>query len=330
MEINTNKIVQFKQLRAPKNLRIAVMFNGSGRHFDRTGSIYAAWNNLFSNVTFDFYVATWKDNDDSSKFGDAIDYSKLDWITHLERLDITECLFNIKAYEKKAPGEHQPHYMWSLYKVNELRRKSKVDYDLVIQTRSDMVFYGDFINQIVQLASTLNKGNEETRMMFSQAGTVRHIGKGSNTTPVLWNQDLYFCSTPYVMDIFSHMFFDYYINPDFPYYSNTEHIKNMHGYCMMHVFTAEYLNYKRIYNCPIGIGNKAHSLIRDAARFAPSTKENRGRYVGWDLKFPSPKQLSDLLDKHGPEFFVAYDPDGVERTCNTKLAYEYFEKTPKE
>ena len=330
MEINRDRVIKFEKLKASRPLRIAVMLNGSGRHFDRTGPIFESWNRLFSNVRFDFYVATWKDNDDSSKFGDVVDYSKLRWITKLERLDIKDCLFDIKDYEKRNPGEHQPHFMWSLYKVNELRRKSKIEYDLVVQTRSDMIFYGDFLYNLVNIATRLTKGTNEVRMMYSQSGTVRHIGKGQTSEPTLWVQDLYFCSTPYVMDIFAHMFFDYYINPDFPYYSNTEYTKIMHGYCMMHVFTAEYLSYKRIANCMFGEGAKAHSLIRDAARFAPTDEINKGKYVGWDLKFPSPKQIDDIVKVYGPDFFSAYLPSGTDKKSNCKLAYEYFETTSKE
>ena len=58
-------------------MKIALGINGSGRYLDLTGQLYAEYNNLYDDIDFDFYAATWEDE---------IDYSKFEWMTGYERL----------------------------------------------------------------------------------------------------------------------------------------------------------------------------------------------------------------------------------------------------
>ena len=47
-----------------------------------------------------------------------------------------DCPYDLKNYDA---GRHQPHYCWTLKKVNQLRNTSNIKYDAVIQTRCDFI-----------------------------------------------------------------------------------------------------------------------------------------------------------------------------------------------
>ena len=67
-------------------MKVAVTLNGSGRYIEDSGKIFAEWDNLYNDIDFDYYVATWEDE---------IDYSKLKWISKLYRHIRTPTTFYI-------------------------------------------------------------------------------------------------------------------------------------------------------------------------------------------------------------------------------------------
>jgi len=118
---------------------IAVLINGSSKYLDLTYNLFEHWNKLYDDINFDFYLSTWED---------SIDYSNFKWITKYERLKEDECPYNLK---KHPPRRHQPHYSYTLYRVNQLKNSTGKDYDSIIQTRSDYLFSRELLDCLVSL-----------------------------------------------------------------------------------------------------------------------------------------------------------------------------------
>ena len=249
-------------------MKIAVIINGSGKYLDLTNSLFAEWNNLYSNVSFDFYLATWEDD---------IDYSKYSWIKKFIRLKEEDCPYDLKKHPARR---HQPHYSYTLYKANEL---IKEDYDAVIQTRSDFYMFREVLDYFVDLYKDKQVGEN---IIYSYAGTSLHNGH-------LWTDDMFFYGSQNTFNKFSSMFEDVFINKIFP----EEKI-------MMHIMQAEYLNYQKIYNRSIWPVKYQGLLIREPMRFDPDGTHTD---AGWPLKHPSPNQFKFILAESGPRWMLTKD-----------------------
>ena len=93
-------------------MKIAIGLNGSGKYLELTSQLYAEYNNLYDDVDFDFYLATWEDE---------LDYSDFEWVTDYVRLKEEERIhYDITNTEYLG---HQPHYMFTSYRLNHLIKK---------------------------------------------------------------------------------------------------------------------------------------------------------------------------------------------------------------
>ena len=119
-------------------MKIAIGLNGSGKYLELTSQLYAEYNNLYDDVDFDFYLATWEDE---------LDYSDFEWVTDYVRLKEEESI-HYDITNTKHTG-HQPHYMFTSYRLNHLIKKSNIKYDAILQTRSDLVICRETLDVLV-------------------------------------------------------------------------------------------------------------------------------------------------------------------------------------
>ena len=285
------------------NFKVAVMLNGHPKHLETTQHLFKHWNNLYDDVHFDFFVSIWDtiDNDYES-FDRALDINDLDWVTKFELLKEEDCPYDLKSHQM---GSHQPHYCYTLKKVNDLRNSHDEEYDAVLQTRCDIVLLGKTLNGIIYELRGRRNQNERInpqiteRNIFSQSGSRIHsvLNNSGEWTQSLWTQDYYFFGHPKVMDIFAKMFDDMWMSDDYV------------GEKLMHCFQAEHLHNNGIYNMKLGLMG-ANLLIREPYRFGrfdeeeiqvgtQVIKKKANTNSSWNKKNPTPKQLTDLINDRG-------------------------------
>ena len=301
------------------------MLNGHPKHLETTQHLFKHWNNLYDNVEFDFFVSIWDtiDNDYES-FDRALDINDLDWVTKFELLKEEDCPYDLKSHEA---GHHQPHYCYTFKKVNDLRNSHDEKYDAVLQTRCDIVFGRKMLDGLIYelIGEHINKKRNPQiteKNIFSQDGSCIHSvfsPEENKWNQSLWTQDTFFFGHPKVMDSFSTMFDDMWMNEDYD------------GDTLMHVFQAEHLHSKGIYNMRVRFGGFI-ALVREAYRFdeynedgievgTQVIKTQANTNQGWSKKHPSPKQIINLINDRGLDWI--YDKH------NEQKVLSYFKSTPK-
>ena len=128
-------------------MKIAVCISGLVRYWKITESLMSRWNDLFD-VTFDFYLSTWKDGvyvREDNNFGvdKNIDYDKCEFLTDYELVDS-----NTIEYGRYLSGEY---FVKSINSVFDLLKRQNKKYDLVLWTRNDSIFTKDFINSVINI-----------------------------------------------------------------------------------------------------------------------------------------------------------------------------------
>jgi len=316
-----------------ENYKIAVMLNGHPKHLDITQHLFGYWNSLYENIKFDFFLSLWEtiDNDYES-FDKVLDYGKLDWVTKWETLKEEDCPYDLKSHPR---GKHQPHYTYTLKKVNELRNSYDEEYDAVLQLRCDVIIFTDALDKIVNLLIIKHKKNQveipdsklSLKNIFSEGGsTIFNRGQVSEKRPYsqnLWTCDYFFYGHPKVMDVFCGMFD--YIFIDKKYSSSM----------LMHVFQAEYLHLMGIYNSPVRPKISNPPLIREHHRFignepdvdtvkmgARTIKVGARSQSEWGSEHPSPNQLKRIIEERGLDYFFNHS--------NEAEIKKYFVETDKE
>ena len=255
-------------------MKVAVTLNGSGRYIDVNGKIFAEWDNLYNDIDFDYYVATWEDE---------IDYSKLKWITKYERLKEEDSkYFDLVNYTDTLG--HQPHFMYSLFRVNHLRNQSNIKYDAILQLRTDLVLCREILDGIV---NQLRKGEVKDNLMFS-SGTLEIF------KDYFWCQDYYMLGTPKTMDKYSMMWLNYFLDKTSYFYQNRAEL------ILNHRFSAEFLIRNNIPIKSISTPSTPF-LIRMPFQFEDKDYHSS---AGWDKKHPSINQLRLLLEEKGPNYIM--------------------------
>jgi hypothetical protein len=128
-----------------QQIRIAVILAGQLRYWDITSKIFEMYNQIDSNIQYDFFLSTWDDAYFDVKY------------------EITNKSF-LKAYELINPTiinpTHDPledyrRYPYLLKRVNQLKndyqREYDIKYDCVISTRPDVFFSLHTLFEITQL-----------------------------------------------------------------------------------------------------------------------------------------------------------------------------------
>ena len=103
-------------------VKIAVCISGLVRYWKITESLMSRWNDLFD-VTFDFYLSTWKDGvyvrpDKNFGVDKNIDYDKCEFLTDYELVDS-----NTIEYGRYLSGEYFVKSINSVFDL--LKRQDK-------------------------------------------------------------------------------------------------------------------------------------------------------------------------------------------------------------
>jgi len=312
--VYTKLLLKDKRYDLNKEYHIAIMLNGHPKHLNITSKFYSIYNDLYENVTFDFYVSIWDtiDNDYES-FDPIIDLSKEKWITKYELLKEEDCPFDLKNY---IPGRHQPHYCWTFKKVNELRNTSNIKYDAVIQTRCDYILSKLFLDKTVY---TIVRKQFNDIIMYAK-NSVSALNEDA------WIQDYYFVSKPTPMNILAEMFDDIFgknVNYD---------MENYEGPVLMHCLQPYHLMKNGVH---ISAFREGGVLIRESYRFNEdmslettsitvgnnTIKQQANTNTGWPKALPSDSQVLRLLEEKGPLWML--DPE------NGKFIKEYYKNSSK-
>lgn len=309
------------------NYKIAVMLSGHPKNLEVNQHLFKHWNNLFDDVHFDFFISIWETVDNRyESFGNILNKEDLNWATKVEFLKQEDCPYDLS---KHTPSEHQPHYTYTFKKVNELRNSHDEVYDAVMQTRCDLVVLGKTLKSLVStIGSPSDKKNPpriSNKNIFSENGSTIHSSlKGDGGwQQSLWTQYNWFFGKPEVFDIFATMFDDMYINNTYK------------GIPLLHIFQAEHLQSKGIYNQRI-LEKSQGLLIREPYRFQNINKTEllhqskthtiksipSDGHHQWHRKNPSPKQLITLINDKGLDWIFDSDNEGE--------IINYFINTPKE
>jgi len=270
-------------------MKIAIGINGSGKYFEYTSQLFKEYNTLYDDIQFDFYLATWEDE---------LDYSKYEWITDYVRLKEED---SIHYDIPNTPYEgHQPHYMFTSYNLNKLIKKNNIKYDAVLQTRSDLILYRSTLDKLV---SKLRDGCVTERLMWNSTGIdtfyQRIVGDDGNPyeKPFLWMNDEFLFGHPSSLETFSTAWDSFFID------SSSYFFKNCADYMIGgHVWTIEFLIKNGISTS--GINGTPKLLIREPFRFL--TDDSAG---GWPLKHPSPIQIEKLLKEKGALWIINNDDE---------------------
>ena len=310
----SKEITSHKNYDPNKHYHVAIMLNGHPKHLNITSKFYSIYNNLYDNVTFDFYVSIWDTIDNNyEKFDPIIDLSKEKWITKYELLKEEDCPYDLKNHDA---GCHQPHYCWTLKKVNELRNTSDKYYDVVLQTRCDYILYKQLLDKIVL---DLVRGQFNDIILYTK-GSISALYEDA------WIQDFFFVGHPRPMDELAAMFDDIFgKNVDY-------NVNNYTGPVLMHTLQPYHLLKRGVHLSDIRLGG---TLIREAYRFQEdmslttttitvgnnTIKQQANTNTGWHSGVPSDGQILRLIEEKGVLWIL--NPD------NEPEMNEYIQTTEK-
>jgi hypothetical protein len=278
-------------------MRIAVGINGSGRYLDLTGQLYAEYNNLYDDIDFDFYAATWEDE---------IDYSKFEWMSGYVRIKEEDSIYFDIPNSTDFIG-HQPHYMFTSYRLNHLIKGTNIKYDAILQTRSDLFLTRGILDTLV---NKLRDGEVTEKLIYNHSGVSSFFKNGSKQhTPYLWCNDYFWFGHPSSTEVFAMAWINFFIDSTSYFYKNQEVL------IINHVWPAEFLTRNGIYIT--GINTTTPLLIREPFRFEGADTDSN---AGWPKKHPSTEQFEKLLKEKGAKYFL---------NTNNKTLVDYFINTDK-
>ncbi len=172
-------------------MKIAVCISGDLRFFDISSLVYQYWIDSYPNIEFDFYVTSWNN------------YFKLENYQFIKDYKI---LKNFTFYDEERKSNNESKYSYSLFKCHQLRRQSKIKYNYVFQTRSDIVLNKKTLDFIF---NTLTSGIPENCIMVPG---LTNIDRGKNLHLC---DDNYSIANTLSMNKFSMMYYDAFINNEY-------------------------------------------------------------------------------------------------------------------
>jgi hypothetical protein len=243
-----------------EKIKIAVLLSGLTRYWEITSKCFEYWNNFHDNVDYYFFISTWGEPTRAEKSTYARspiklppsgfeknDFSKYPFLTKYEYINQEEFTM--------AEGKGNPntqYYAYSLYKCNELRKSSGINFDGVIHTRTDIFIPKEIHSKIISLfgcpkgaskdfspdkMQNYKKNKVQPEMFFTTSGTTIALAKPKNRFFI--NNDNFSFAHPLAMDKYANMYFDSYVHKKNPSTS-------------LHSIQAEQLMLHRIYNSCMG------------------------------------------------------------------------------
>jgi hypothetical protein len=285
-----------------KKFKIAVCLSGITRYWKTTSKLFEYWNSIYDNVDYYFFISTWGEPTRAEKpiyakspiklppsGFEKNDFSNYPFLTKYEYINQDE----FKMFKNQGNPNTQ-YYAYSLYKCNELRKSSGINFDGVIHTRTDIWIPKVVLSKIISLFGCPypKKNKVQPEMFFTTSGTTIALAKPKNRFFI--NNDNFSFAHPLAMDKYANMYFDAYIHGTNP--SRT-----------LHRIQAEQLMLHRIYNFNMG---GITFLLRDKSlglekRAVPTIDELEGIIDTKGLDYLFNTNVTDLqksyfMHKDGP------------------------------
>lgn len=276
---------------------MAVLLSGLTRYWETTSKCFEYWNNFYDNVDYYFFISTWSEPTRAEKNEhtegsiklppggfEKNDFSQYPFLTKYEYINQDE--FDIKG--KGNPNTE--YYAYALYKCNELRKSTGIDFDGVIHTRTDIFIPKELHQKMIGLFGlgkkipkdfmpgkdqNYEKNRVQPEMFFTTTGTSIAPGRGpKDRNRFIINNDNFSFAHPLAMDKYANMYFDAFV-----------HKKNTSG--SLHYIQAEQLMLHRIYNFSMG----GQTWLIRAEELGLHKK-------GW----PTVEELEDIIDSKGVDY----------------------------
>jgi|TARA_R100000030_G_scaffold3765_1_gene2713 hypothetical protein len=277
-------------------IKIAVCISGLLQCWDVTHQLFKYWNSMYDDVEFIFFISTWEvDSDFASTEKQYQKKGKLLTNTQYnsDTFDFIEDIefISTDVIPKNILDENQstaPFYSYQIYNVQKMRKNYEKQigkkFDLVVQTREDMVIYKKTIDQFKHW---YDLKQVVSGMYFTTSGTKVKDGAGKNGFRFLIPNDCFGFAHSDAMDEYAQMYNDTFIE-------NTNHEK------FGHFMNAQQLINKGIYNCKIGNTFRTFMLRKE--------NELSDNGLSWHKKGrPTYETLKKVLDKNGVGWFYNKD-----------------------
>ena len=217
-------------------MRIARLLAGQVRDWNICSKVFELYNSIYSDVEFDFFLATWDDNYDEVKY----DMNSYSFITKYKLHDQKESLYTEQllchAYLCKSANIIKKEYA----------KKHNIKYDCVIATRPDIFLGLDLLNNIRDLllrSSNYNKSDKfilNKNMVYTGTGTLpyRKLDENGKEIECFYMSDLFVVGSNFSIDKFSNL------------YDNISEYK-INDRAIGHVTGATYIVDQKLANCRI-------------------------------------------------------------------------------
>ena len=149
-----------------KKIRIAILLGGQLRHWDIVSKMFKLYNNIYTDVQYDFFLSTWDDG------FDEIDYD-MNSYTFLTKYEFVQP--NPKLNDCSVSS-----YYYLLKQVNKLKNdyvtETNVKYDCIVATRPDIYFDLGLLDSINELIIGKKQHNFIPSMgVYTQTGTKPYV-----------------------------------------------------------------------------------------------------------------------------------------------------------
>ncbi len=217
-------------------MRIAILLAGQVRDWNVCSKVFELYNSIYSDVEFDFFLATWDDKYDNVEY----DMNSYSFITKYKLHDQKESLYTEQllchAYLCKSANILK----------NEYAKKHNIKYDCVIATRPDIYLGLDLLNNIRDLllrSNNYKNGDKfilNKNMVYTGTGTLpyRKLDINGKEVECFYMDDLFVVGGNFSIDKFSSL------------YDNISEYK-INDRVIGHATSATYIVDQKLANCRI-------------------------------------------------------------------------------
>jgi|TARA_A100000172_G_scaffold76898_1_gene60799 hypothetical protein len=185
-------------------MKIAILLAGQVRDWNACSKIFELYNSIYSDVEFNFFLATWDDKYDNVEY----DMNSYSFITEYKFHDQKESLYT----------EQLECYAYLCKSANILKnkyaKKHSIKYDCVIATRPDIFLGLDLLSNIRDLlvrSNNYEKGDKfilNKNVVYTPTGTLpyRKTNKDGEAIECFYMDDLFVVGSNFSIDKFSDLY----------------------------------------------------------------------------------------------------------------------------
>ena len=273
---------------------IAVFIHGQLRFWDISSKILSLWNNISDNYYFDFYLATWKDENskDIEKNLKLQNFSLHTTDEMYSKMAAPLTFYYKNIIQARTIPSYQHYYSFLLHKaVNNLKNSAIREscYDAAILMRPDIFIRREIFEFLDKKFNFEIEDEHNNTVPFGRKIIYSKSGSEYCQDSLFCGSDTLFLGSLKGIQAFADIYDDVFVKQLFPTYH-------------LHKLQAEYLCWKRLYNKSNNEMN--HHLIRSKDNVKPGWPTPEGlneilNTLGKDLYLPENKnKVTSILDKH--------------------------------